>query len=64
MLTGSAATLRVRRESGIKTDVWVSGVCGKKFRSISPSRTNNARLDHGGDKLAPRQIERKLYEKT
>ena len=57
MLTGSAATLRVPREGGIGTDVWVSGVCGKKFQSISPSRTNNARLDQGGHKLAPRQIE-------
>ena len=57
MLTGSAATLRVRCEVGIGTDAWVSGVCGKKFRSIFPSRTNNARLDHDGNRLAPKYIE-------
>ena len=57
MLTGSAATLRVRREGGIGTDAWISGVSGKKFRSIFLSRTSNARLDHSGDKLNPKYSE-------
>ena len=59
MLTGSAAALRIRREGGIETDVWVSGLCGKKLRCIFPSRTtyNSTRLDHGGDKLAPKYID-------
>ena len=56
MLIGSAATLRVCRKGGIGTDVWVSGVCGRKFRSKFPSGANSARLDQGGDKLAPKDI--------
>ena len=67
MLTGSAAALlRVRREGGIGTDVWVSGVCGKNFRSTFPSGTNSARLDQVATNLLPNilKIERKIDDRT